>query len=81
MRGGNEFRDFSLPQAILKFKQGFGRLIRRATDRGVVVVLDRRIVTKPYGRQFLEAVPGARFAEGTTAEISKKIREFFENAP
>ena len=56
-RGGNPFRDYSMPEAILKFKQGFGRLIRTKTDRGRVVVLDSRLVTKPYGRKFLAALP------------------------
>ena len=55
--GGNPFTDYQLPSAILKFKQGFGRLIRTKTDRGIVVILDSRIVTKPYGRQFLAAIP------------------------
>src|SRR5262249_53558047 len=52
-RGGNPFFDDQLPKAILRFRQGFGRLIRSRTDAGRVVVLDSRIVTKPYGRQFL----------------------------
>ncbi len=56
-RGGNAFMEYSLPEAILKFKQGFGRLIRSRQDRGSVVVLDSRIVTKPYGRRFIEALP------------------------
>jgi len=56
-RGGNPFRELSLPEAILRFKQGFGRLIRRATDSGSVVVLDSRIVSRPYGRHFLAALP------------------------
>jgi len=55
--GGNPFVDYQLPEAILKFKQGFGRLIRSRTDRGIVVVLDSRLHTKPYGRWFLEALP------------------------
>jgi ATP-dependent DNA helicase DinG len=56
-RGGNSFRDFSLPEAILKFRQGVGRLIRTKTDSGIVVVLDNRILTKQYGRAFIEALP------------------------
>lgn len=56
-RGGNAFFEHSLPEAIVKFRQGFGRLIRRATDHGKVVVLDPRVRTKPYGRKFLEALP------------------------
>ncbi len=56
-RGGNAFRDYSLPEAILKFKQGFGRLIRSRTDQGSVVVLDSRLAKKPYGKRFLAALP------------------------
>jgi len=56
-RGGNPFRDYQLPSAIIKFKQGFGRLIRSKTDTGIVVVLDSRIVTKYYGKKFLSAIP------------------------
>jgi ATP-dependent DNA helicase DinG len=56
-RGENPFYSYQLPMAIIKFKQGFGRLIRNKTDTGMVVVLDSRIVTKPYGRLFLEAIP------------------------
>lgn len=55
--GGEAFRDYSLPEAILKFRQGVGRLIRSRSDRGIVVVLDSRIVSKSYGRAFLAAVP------------------------
>ncbi len=55
--GGNAFAEFSLPEAILKFRQGVGRLIRTKTDRGIIVVLDNRILTKRYGRSFLEALP------------------------
>lgn len=56
-RGGSPFGEYSLPEAILKFKQGFGRLIRSKSDRGRVVVLDPRVVTKPYGRRFIAALP------------------------
>jgi ATP-dependent DNA helicase DinG len=55
--GGNAFRDLALPEAIIRFKQGFGRLIRTETDKGTVVVLDTRIKTKFYGRAFLDAIP------------------------
>ena len=55
--GGNSFRDDQLPRAVLRFKQGVGRLIRSASDAGRVVVLDPRIVTKSYGRRFLDALP------------------------
>ncbi len=55
--GGNPFNDYQLPEAIIKLKQGFGRLIRTASDHGHVVILDPRILTKPYGRKFLQALP------------------------
>lgn len=56
-QGGNPFYDYQLPSAILKFKQGFGRLIRSKTDTGIVVVLDSRIISKRYGQEFLNAIP------------------------
>jgi len=56
-KGGNPFREYSLPEAILKFRQGFGRLIRSQTDEGIVVVLDSRLVNKSYGRTFLRSLP------------------------
>ena len=63
--GGNPFNDYQLPEAILKFKQGFGRLIRSKTDTGIVVCLDGRIATKPYGRRFLAALPPCRVERHT----------------
>ncbi len=59
-RGGNPFGEYQLPQAILKFKQGFGRLIRTRKDTGLVVILDPRIHMKSYGRQFLAALPACQ---------------------
>jgi ATP-dependent DNA helicase DinG len=56
-RGGNSFMEFSLPEAILKFRQGIGRLIRAKTDTGIVVILDNRILTKKYGQAFLASIP------------------------
>ncbi len=56
-QGGNPFRDYQLPEAVIKFKQGFGRLIRTATDSGIVLVTDPRIVTKTYGKLFIESLP------------------------
>lgn len=58
--GGNPFRDYQLPEAILKLKQGFGRLIRSKSDTGMVVILDPRVRTKPYGRLFLASLPKCR---------------------
>jgi ATP-dependent DNA helicase DinG len=56
-RGGDPFTEYSLPEAILKLRQGVGRLIRTKSDRGIIVILDNRIVTRPYGRAFLQALP------------------------
>lgn len=56
-RGGEPFTEYSLPEAILKFRQGVGRLIRTASDEGEVVILDRRIIKKRYGRLFLDSIP------------------------
>jgi ATP-dependent DNA helicase DinG len=63
--GGNPFFDYQVPQAVIKLKQGFGRLIRTRTDRGLVVLFDPRVLTKPYGRAFLDALPACkRFVDG-----------------
>ncbi len=56
-QGKSSFSEYSLPEAVLKFRQGAGRLIRSRTDRGVIVLLDRRVITKSYGRMFLESLP------------------------
>ena len=62
-RGGNPFMEFSLPEAILRLKQGFGRLIRTKQDKGIVVLLDSRVKTKFYGKQFLNSLPACRIVE------------------
>lgn len=61
--GGNPFRDYQLPEAVIKLRQGFGRLIRSARDHGIVVILDPRVRTKPYGRMFLESLPDCEVVE------------------
>lgn len=72
--GGNAFMDYSVPQAAIKLKQGFGRLIRTATDSGIVVLYDPRVLTKPYGKAFLEALPDCRrFVDGV--EVTEPIRK------
>ena len=58
--GGEPFNELQVPEAVLKLKQGFGRLIRTKSDQGVVVILDRRVKTKSYGRRFLESLPPCR---------------------
>ncbi|GAC1466942.1 MAG: helicase C-terminal domain-containing protein [Isosphaeraceae bacterium] len=56
-QGGNPFLDYQVPEAVIKLKQGFGRLIRAKSDRGIVVILDPRVLSKPYGRTFLNSLP------------------------
>ncbi len=58
--GGNAFTEYQVPEAVISLKQGFGRLIRSENDRGVLAILDHRIVRKPYGRVFFESLPGYR---------------------
>jgi len=68
----------SLPRAIIRFKQGFGRLIRSKTDRGQVVVLDPRIVTARYGRMFLDALPQEIPVEVIKADSDEPVRVGFD---
>lgn len=70
------FKDFSVPQAVIRFKQGFGRLIRTASDRGIVVIMDRRILDKKYGRSFLNSLPVKSHVRGDTDFIARKITEW-----
>lgn len=76
--GKNPFSEYSLPQAIIRFKQGFGRLIRSKNDKGVVCVLDPRIWSKSYGKKFLNALPLAPVKRLTKEEMAKEIKEFLE---
>ncbi|HEV2527803.1 MAG TPA: helicase C-terminal domain-containing protein [Thermomicrobiales bacterium] len=67
--GGNAFVDYAVPQAVLKFKQGFGRLIRSTHDQGVCVVLDRRVLSKRYGRSFVDSLPECTVEIGSTNDL------------
>jgi DNA polymerase-3 subunit epsilon/ATP-dependent DNA helicase DinG len=67
--GDRAFEQFSVPQSILRFKQGFGRLIRSKEDRGIVVCLDRRLLTKKYGQQFLASLPHTRVRTGPLKQL------------
>ena len=75
------FNHFAVPQAILRFKQGFGRLIRSADDRGVCVVLDRRIATRRYGGAFVNSLPGCAVRVGPTEDVSRAVEEFLAAVP
>lgn len=77
----NAFRDYTLPDAILRFRQGFGRLIRRATDRGVVVVLDSRVWRKEYGQAFLESLPECTTRHAPLANLEAEIARWLHREP
>jgi DNA polymerase-3 subunit epsilon/ATP-dependent DNA helicase DinG len=70
------FTEYSVPDAILRFRQGFGRLIRTQSDRGVVAVFDRRVLTKPYGQLFIRSLPKCTVRKGGIAEIGRAVKEW-----
>lgn len=76
-RGHNAFYGLSLPQAVIRFKQGFGRLIRSKRDRGAVVILDRRIIEKRYGRVFLNSLPVKTHLRGELTAFREKLAGWF----
>ncbi len=78
-RGGNSFAEYMLPHASLRLKQGVGRLIRTATDRGVIVLGDPRAVSKSYGRGLIDALPPARRVFAPWARVVETLREFYGN--
>lgn len=75
--GGDPFREMSVPQAVLKLRQGFGRLIRSRTDRGAVLILDSRMVTKNYGARFRKSLPETAQQIAPLEEVLLKMEEFF----
>ena len=74
--GGSPFNDLTLPDAIIKFRQGIGRLIRTATDRGVVTILDSRVLAKAYGKLFLDSLPNQAFTPLTLDSRKDSFRPF-----
>lgn len=72
-RGGSSFMELSVPEAVIKFRQGFGRLVRRGDDSGTVVVLDRRIMEKPYGRIFMQSLPKTRVMYDSVDDIANCV--------
>lgn len=76
-KGGNPFLDYSIPNAIVKFKQGFGRLIRKKRDRGCILCLDPRLLTKPYGRLFINSLPQCQQLFLDTPSLFPAIEEFY----
>src|SRR5690606_35690413 len=71
------FFQYAIPEAVLRFRQGFGRLIRRRNDEGVVVILDKRVISKRYGQSFLEALPECVVVRQRHARLTESIAAWF----
>ncbi len=74
--GMNPFMKYSVPQAVIQFKQGFGRLVRTVNDKGIVVVYDTRVIDTQYGKHFLRSLPKPRMENALTASMGRRIREW-----
>ena len=76
--GKNSFYSYSVPEAVIRFRQGAGRLIRRSSDRGALVILDRRLTTKNYAGRFLKSLSGSVVKCIDTHELSNRLKLFFD---
>jgi DNA polymerase-3 subunit epsilon/ATP-dependent DNA helicase DinG len=76
----NPFYGYSVPEAILRFRQGFGRLIRSKTDRGVVAIFDRRVLSKQYGRMFIDSLPPCTRKDGRMADLPALAAKWIDGA-
>jgi len=74
--GMNPFMKYSVPQAVIQFKQGFGRLVRTVNDKGIVVVYDTRVIDTQYGKHFLRSLPKPRMENALTSSMGRRIREW-----
>lgn len=77
-RGGSSFMELSVPEAVIKFRQGFGRLMRKSTDKGVVTILDKRLVTKRYGSIFINSIPHTKVCYESISLICSKIQNLLD---
>lgn len=77
-KGGSPFFEYSLPHAVVKFKQGFGRLVRNKNDRGCIVCLDQRLVTKGYGKLFLKSLPQCNHLFEPVSSLKEKMKAFYK---
>jgi DNA polymerase-3 subunit epsilon/ATP-dependent DNA helicase DinG len=75
----NSFNESAVPDAILRFRQGFGRLIRSSTDRGIVAIFDRRVISKAYGAHFLEALPDCEVERGPLDHLAEAARAWLDH--
>jgi ATP-dependent DNA helicase DinG len=76
-QGGDPFQRYSLPAAALRLKQGFGRLVRTQEDRGAVLILDDRILTRRYGPYLRQSLPPAPLAKGPWGELKRTLKSFY----
>lgn len=74
----NPFMKLSVPQAVIRFKQGFGRLVRRASDRGIVIIYDTRVIDTNYGKYFLYSLPGPKIEHMPTRQMTARIQQWME---
>jgi ATP-dependent DNA helicase DinG len=72
------FNEYTVPEAILRFRQGFGRLIRSRSDRGAVVILDRRVLTKSYGKMFLDSLPACTVRQAPLAQLPREAARWID---
>lgn len=79
-RNLNPFMKYSVPQAVIQFKQGFGRLVRTVNDRGIVVVYDTRVIDTQYGKYFLRSLPKPRMEQSAAADMAARIREWLQSS-
>lgn len=77
-RNENPFMKLSLPQAVIRFRQGFGRLVRTASDRGIVIIYDTRVIDTRYGKYFLHSLPGPAMEHLPTSSLVRRVKEWFE---
>lgn len=78
-KGQDGFYHYSLPQAVLRFRQGYGRLIRTMDDMGVVIVLDNRVIKKRYGKVFINSLPSQNYSMGDTKTVAEKTKQWLSN--
>lgn len=78
-RGGNPFLEYTVPQAVIKFKQGFGRLIRSKNDFGAVLILDSRVIHKQYGIKFLNSLPDCSLMSGSSEAVLAGLQQFYHD--
>src|SRR5690606_6769403 len=72
----NPFMKLSIPQAVIRFKQGFGRLIRTSLDKGIVIIYDTRVIDAYYGKQFLYSLPGPKIETMFTDQMASRMQEW-----